>query len=39
MCNTNTSQVAAYICSVTGDGITRTEWEKYLPGLAYHPPC
>jgi WD40 repeat protein len=37
--NTDTSQVAAYICSIAGDGITRAEWEKYLPGLAYNPPC
>ena len=37
--DTNATQVAAYICSVEGDGITRTEWEKYLPSLPYNPPC
>jgi hypothetical protein len=37
--DTNTIRVAAYICSVEGDGITRTEWGKYLPSLPYNPPC
>jgi WD40 repeat protein len=30
---------ASYICSITGAPITRTEWERYIPGLPYDPPC
>jgi WD40 repeat protein len=30
---------ASYICSITGTPITRAEWERYIPGLPYHPPC
>lgn len=33
------SQVATYVCSVSGDRITRSEWAKYIPGLPYNPPC
>lgn len=36
---TDVTQVSAYICSIEGDGITRAEWEKYLPNLPYNPPC
>jgi WD40 repeat protein len=37
--NTSPGQVAAYVCSVAGDRITRAEWAKYIPGLPYDPPC
>ncbi|HWR47477.1 MAG TPA: hypothetical protein VN327_07695, partial [Pseudonocardiaceae bacterium] len=36
--DTNVDRVAARICSITTP-ITRSEWNQYLPGLAYHPPC
>lgn len=30
---------AGYICAITGTPITRAEWERYIPGLPYDPPC
>ncbi|MBV9140365.1 MAG: TIR domain-containing protein [Pseudonocardiales bacterium] len=30
--------VTARICSIT-PAITKSEWDRYLPGLAYRPPC
>lgn len=35
----NSSLAGTYICSVAGDGITRAEWDRYVPGLPYDPPC
>jgi WD40 repeat protein/energy-coupling factor transporter ATP-binding protein EcfA2 len=34
----NINSVAANICSVTPT-ITQNEWNQYLPGLPYRPPC
>ncbi|HEY4854167.1 MAG TPA: AAA family ATPase [Streptosporangiaceae bacterium] len=36
---TDPSHVASYICSIAGDPLTRTEWNQYIPGLPYNPPC
>ncbi len=35
---TNIDSVAARICGITPD-ITKIEWDQYLPGLPYQPPC
>ncbi|MGH3866548.1 MAG: TIR domain-containing protein [Pseudonocardiaceae bacterium] len=35
---TTADRVAARICSITRT-ITTSEWDHYLPGLAYRPPC
>jgi hypothetical protein len=35
---TNVDSVAARICSITPT-ITQSEWDQYLPGLPYRPPC
>jgi WD40 repeat protein/energy-coupling factor transporter ATP-binding protein EcfA2 len=35
---TDVDRVAARICSIT-PRITPSDWNQYLPGLAYHPPC
>jgi WD40 repeat protein len=32
-------RVAARLCASAGDGITREEWARYIPGLPYRPPC
>jgi WD40 repeat protein/transcriptional regulator with XRE-family HTH domain len=37
--NTSMKQVAAFVCAVAGDPITRTEWRTYVPGLPYRRPC
>jgi WD40 repeat protein/transcriptional regulator with XRE-family HTH domain len=29
----------SYICSIAGAPITRAEWQRYIPGLPYQPPC
>jgi WD40 repeat protein len=36
--DTSIHDVAARICSITPT-ITESEWDQYLPGLAYRPPC
>jgi WD40 repeat protein len=36
--DTNVDRVAARICGITPT-ITESEWNQYLPDLAYHPPC
>ncbi|MGH3800411.1 MAG: hypothetical protein ACRDTD_09820 [Pseudonocardiaceae bacterium] len=35
---TNIESVVARICSITPT-ITKGEWNHYLPGLPYQPPC
>lgn len=35
----DTEAVAARVCARVGDPITRDEWNRYLPDLAYKPPC
>ncbi len=35
---TNVDSVAARICGIT-PAITKSEWDQYLPGLPYRPPC
>lgn len=30
---------ASYICSIAGTPITRAEWDRYVPGRPYRPPC
>ncbi|MBV9140499.1 MAG: TIR domain-containing protein [Pseudonocardiales bacterium] len=35
---TNVDRVAARICRIT-PAITKIEWDQYLPGLGYRPPC
>lgn len=35
---TKADEVAARICS-TRPTITQSEWNQYLPGLPYRPPC
>ncbi len=35
---TNVDRVVVRICSITPD-LTQSEWDRYLPDLAYRPPC
>jgi WD40 repeat protein len=37
--NTDPGQSAAFVCAVTGAPITRAEWQAYIPGRPYDPPC
>ncbi|HKB29484.1 MAG TPA: helix-turn-helix domain-containing protein [Streptosporangiaceae bacterium] len=30
---------AADVCAMAGDPLTRAEWNRYLPGVRYAPPC
>lgn len=32
-------RVAARLCAMSHPALTRTEWDRYLPGLAFRPPC
>lgn len=36
---TDPERVAKYVCEVTGDPITEEEWNQYIIGLPYDPPC
>jgi len=29
----------AYACALTGGGMTRADWERYVPGLDYVDTC
>ncbi|HEV2636349.1 MAG TPA: helix-turn-helix domain-containing protein [Actinocrinis sp.] len=35
----DTDQVAAFICATSGTPISAAEWNQYIPGLPYNPPC
>lgn len=37
--DTDQERVAAGLCNAAGDPITEQEWERYLPGKDYRPPC
>ncbi|MDX8049912.1 hypothetical protein SK571_11015 [Lentzea sp. BCCO 10_0798] len=37
--NTDPDSVLTGICNAVGDPITRQQWEHYLPGQDYRPPC
>ncbi|MCS0603578.1 XRE family transcriptional regulator [Streptomyces sp. LP11] len=37
---TRTARVAARICrTIRAPGLTPADWQRYLPGLPYRPPC
>jgi WD40 repeat protein len=36
---TNVDNVAARICATAWPTITKNEWNQYLPGPTYQPPC
>ncbi|GAB3057437.1 nSTAND1 domain-containing NTPase [Micromonospora schwarzwaldensis] len=36
---TDPQRAAETICSSTEEPISQLEWEQYLPGIPYHPPC
>jgi WD40 repeat protein len=32
-------RAAAWVCAASGQSVTNAEWDRYLPGVAYAPPC
>ncbi|MFJ2830431.1 hypothetical protein ACIPC1_23190 [Streptomyces sp. NPDC087263] len=36
---TDIDRATARVCALAHPPITRTEWEQYLPGVRYRPPC
>jgi WD40 repeat protein len=36
---TSPALAASYVCSFAGTQITSAEWARYIPALAYRPPC
>ncbi|WP_432838251.1 AAA family ATPase [Dactylosporangium sp. CA-092794] len=36
---TDPERTATQICDSTGSSITRAEWDRYVPGRQYDPPC
>ena len=37
--STYLAQIVENLCASAGDTITPTQWEEYIPGLSYRPPC
>jgi WD40 repeat protein len=37
--STNPVSIARDLCQSVGDQITPRQWRRYVPGLAYRPPC
>jgi WD40 repeat protein len=37
--DTHPTAAAAKICATAGQPLTRTEWNAYIPGRPYSPPC
>ncbi|MET3423138.1 WD40 repeat protein [Actinoplanes tereljensis] len=37
--STDPEEVIPRVCASAGDPISRREWETYVPGLPYKPPC
>ncbi len=37
--DTEPGPVAADLCAMAGDPLTRAEWNRYVPGVPYDPPC
>ena len=37
--DTRPTAAAAEICATAGQSLTRTEWNAYIPGRPYSPPC
>ena len=37
--DTDISRIAGRICDLARTPLTRTDWDRYLPGLRYQPPC
>jgi WD40 repeat protein len=37
--DTQTSAASAEVCASSGQELTRTEWQIFLPGRRYAPPC
>jgi WD40 repeat protein len=37
--DTDLARDAAAVCASSGAAITRAEWNQYVPGAAYDPPC
>lgn len=35
----NVGSVAARICAIAWPAITKSDWDRYLPDLAYRSPC
>jgi hypothetical protein len=36
---TDVDQARTVICATAGTRITKQEWEQYVPGAGYDPPC
>ncbi|TDU03427.1 WD40 repeat protein [Streptomyces sp. 846.5] len=37
--NIDPTSAATWICSIAGQPITRAQWQQYVPGRTYTPPC
>ncbi|OPC81352.1 hypothetical protein B4N89_10700 [Embleya scabrispora] len=36
---TDVERVAARVCALAHPRLTREEWNRYFPGVGFHPPC
>lgn len=37
--DTDPERVAARVCALADPPLSRADWDRYFPGMAYHPPC
>ncbi|HEX6521804.1 MAG TPA: hypothetical protein VF070_17630 [Streptosporangiaceae bacterium] len=37
--STDPARIAGNLCDTIGDTITLEQWQRYVPGLPYQPPC
>ena len=37
--DTDPEIAATHVCAVADPPLSRAEWDRYFPGIAYHPPC
>jgi hypothetical protein len=37
--DTQADAAARSVCAMAGQPLTRAEWNAYVPGLRYAPPC
>ncbi|WP_436764096.1 hypothetical protein [Streptosporangium sp. V21-05] len=37
--DTDVENVARRVCALAHPAITRSDWDRYLPGVTYRPPC
>jgi hypothetical protein len=35
----NFAELQTEVCQLVGNGLSKTEWAQYAPGISYRPSC